>query len=124
MTTLGVIQEVDVRAFPMEIGKQLLGLAPALNMKNGVVGYAQAELKVRALLEVLSTYHRTIWPDRLRESMFNKQEATVIRFIQLKEYSPMFKASISRQLLDCIHYFPVADEYPYEITLDEDERNV
>jgi hypothetical protein len=119
MSTLGVIQEVDVRLFPMEIGKQLLQLGPALNMKRGLVGFNEAEIKVKSLLEVLSTYHHTIWPDK--NAMYGKYQATVVRFIQLKEYSPMLKDSISRQLLDTIHFFPVVEEYPYQITLDETE---
>jgi hypothetical protein len=121
MTTLGVVQEVDVRAFPMEIGKQLLQLGPALNMKRGLVGFNEAELTVKSLLDVLSTYHLTIWPDL--EAMFNKYLATVVRFIQLKEYSPLLKESNSRQLLDTIHFFPVTEAYPYEIVLDETELN-
>jgi hypothetical protein len=117
-----VVRSIDVRAFPMEIAKQMLTLAPALNMKSGVVGYHEAEMKLKFFLETLSTYHRILWPDQLRNSLFNNQSQYVTKFITLKEYSPMLKAGIARQLLDSIHFFPTTDPL-YTHVLGDDELN-
>ena len=123
-----VTKTIDVRAFPIEIGKSMLNLATDLSMSKGPTAYAEAEMVLISLLDVLTTYHKVLWPERLLDSMqFKRQKASVIRFIELKQYSPMFKSAVARQLLDMMHYFPEtahSDEIPepqYYDKLDEME---
>lgn len=102
-----VTKVIDVRAFPIEIGKSMLSLAADLNMSKGPTAYAEAEMVLISLLDVLTTYHKVLWPERLQDSMqFKRQKDSVVRFIELKQYSPMFKSAVARQLLDMLHYFP------------------
>lgn len=116
---------VDTRQFPMEIAKKMLALGDDLSMNSGPTAYFKSEMVLVNLLEVLTTYHIVMWPERL-DCSYVKQQAFVTRFITVKRYSPNLKASNARQLLDSIHYFPTTredNEPAYLDTLTDEEMN-
>lgn len=119
-----VLLKIDSRAYPIELAKSLLQLAPELQMNKGPTAYHEAEVRMMVLLDALTTYFKIAWPENWTGQDFSKYRATVERFIGLKQYSPMLKQSVARQLLDCIHYFPTAPvaEPIYLEVLDESER--
>lgn len=107
---MGVTSSFDSQAYPIELAKQILNLAGNLNMRGGPTAYHEAETKLNAFIESLNVYFKVAWPEYFKGQDFTKQRATIERFIQLKQYSPMLKQAVARQLLDTIHYFPVAEE--------------
>ena len=115
---MGVTVEVDIRAFPMEISRQMLELGKALNMTLGVVSYNEAEIRLETLLQVLDDYHTLLLGEF--QMKLTRQKHSVIRFITLHVNNPNLKTSVARDLLDFVHYFPVA-ERPYEKVLDDDD---
>ena len=122
---MGVTTSVDSRAYPIELAKQMLNLAGNLNMSAGPTAYYEAETKLNAFIESLNVYFKVTWPDYFKGQDFTKQRRTIERFVTLKQESPMLKQAIARQLLDCINYFPVAEDKVIEpIYLEEasDER--
>lgn len=119
--TTGVLTNVDVRALPMLIAEQMLDMGNALNFGTGVVGYNEAEHKLNALLGVLDDYKKLFLYGESATLPLIKQQAYMIRYIQMHEHNPNPKSSQARQLLDYVNYFPVA-ELPYEGNLDDSER--
>ena len=111
-----VTKEVDLRAFPMEIAKQMLELGRELNMTLGVSAYLEAEIKLDVWLKVLGDY---------KEMFFNtdlgKQTNAVKRFIILHTNNGNLKTSLARQLLEFMDFFPTTREYPYQDKMDDTE---
>lgn len=104
--TTRVVATVDIRAFPLEIAEHMLSLGKSLNMGLGVVSYNEAEIKLEIWLQVLSDY---------REMFFEipilvNQKHSVVRFIQLHTNNPNLHASVARQLLDFMGYFPYTEK--------------
>jgi hypothetical protein len=77
-------------------------------MQNGPTAYNEAEIKLHTIVDDLTTYYKVAWPTEFNGQDFFKYKASIVRFITLKQYSPMFKAAVARQLLDMMHYFPVS----------------
>jgi hypothetical protein len=119
-----VTREVDTRVFPMEIAKNMLHLGNALNMGRGPTAYNEAENELTVLLQVLTMYHKVVWPERLKYfGQFNDQKQSIIRYIKLKQFSPELRATVAKKLLDHIKYFPElkVNEPKYLETLSGDE---
>lgn len=111
-----VTKEVDLRAFPMEIAKHMLELGKALNMTFGISSYLEAEIKLDIWLSVLNDYKQMFFDaDTL------SQANSVKRFIILHTNNGNLKASLARQLLDFMSFFPATREYPYQEKMTDEE---
>lgn len=106
----GVMKEVDLRAFPMEIAKHLLALGKPLSMATGVVAFLEAEMRLSIYLEILGDYSLMFFDKPLL-----KQNEFVRRFVQMHSNNPNLLESQARQLLDSMNYLPESvRELPYE----------
>jgi ABC-type arginine transport system ATPase subunit len=116
---MSVFVEVDARKFPMEIAKSMLSLGQDLALATGPAGYFEAFNRLQVYLETLTKYHDTLWPNKHLD--FTKQKTFAEKFIQMHRWNKNLVESQARQLLDSLHFFPVADEYPYQEKMDQDE---
>lgn len=105
---MSVVVTIDARKYPMEIAKSMLSLGNDLNMNTGVAGYYEAYNRLQVFLESLTVYHSVLWPSITMD--FMKQKRAVERFLTLHRNNPNLAESQARQLLDFMHFFPVAGD--------------
>lgn len=113
-----VTKEVDLRAFPMEIAKQMLELGRELNMTLGVSAYLEAEIKLDVWLKVLGDYKEMFFDTALLN-----QKNSVERWLILHTSNNNLKTSLARQLLDFMGFFPANREYPYQEKMTDEETH-